>query len=86
MVGPDGEIDLALDRLGLARLSTAGRYVRHVGNVVTEDLAPELSALGLAVDVTPPSRLAVAIRTRVMAALRRVRNWCYFARHYRPLR
>jgi glycosyltransferase involved in cell wall biosynthesis len=86
MVGPDGEIDLALDRLGLARLSTAGRYVRHVGNVVTEDLAPEFSALGLAIDVTPPSRLAVAIRMRVMAGLRRVRNWYYFARKYRPLR
>jgi len=47
LMGQMRELDAAVDRLGYLRLSTAERYVRHIGNVITPDLAEEVRALGV---------------------------------------
>lgn len=84
------EFDERIDALGLVRLSTIGRYVRHMGNVISPDLLPVLAELGLDGAVTawtPPHRgarwLARAVAV-VPGVLRRAYNWLYFARQYRP--
>ena len=76
-------VEEAIDELGYARLSTFGRHVRHIGNVISADLLAEvgstLPATGDLTVWTPPTPLPVRMaRTRlVRALLRRVNRWSY---------
>lgn len=47
LMGSMIELDEAVDNLGFLRLSTAQRYTRHLGNVITPQIAQETKALGL---------------------------------------
>ena len=47
LMGQMRELDAAIDGLGYLRLSTVSRYVRHIGNVITPDLADEVRSLGV---------------------------------------
>ncbi|MBK9239161.1 MAG: glycosyltransferase family 2 protein [Acidobacteria bacterium] len=86
----DQEMDERIDALGYARLSTFGRYVRHIGNVITPEFRNSLIELGLAQGLqawTPPSRIFLGLARPLRALVRlarRLRNWVYFIRTYRP--
>lgn len=86
----DQEMDERIDRLGYARLSTVDRYVQHIGNVITPDLAQSLASLGLGQGLpmwrSPnPMLLRVAHIVRaIRARVRRSYNWLYFLRNYKP--
>jgi len=54
LMGQMRELDAAIDSLGYLRLSTTSRYVRHIGNLITPDLADEVRSLG--VEATKPLR------------------------------
>jgi hypothetical protein len=43
------ELDEAVDALGYLRLSTAERYVRHIGNALSPDIVTEARRFGLEV-------------------------------------
>jgi glycosyltransferase involved in cell wall biosynthesis len=47
LMGDMVEFDNCLDELGYLRLSTTGRFVRHIGNTISEDLRLEAEAIGL---------------------------------------
>lgn len=47
LMGEMLEFDNAVDRQGYIRLSTLEQYVRHLGNVITEKLAEEITEMGL---------------------------------------
>jgi hypothetical protein len=47
LMGHMVELDEAVDRTGSLRLSTTGRYTRHIGNQVSPDLAEEARRLGV---------------------------------------
>jgi glycosyltransferase involved in cell wall biosynthesis len=49
LMGSMIELDEAVDELGCLRLSTVGRYVRHLGNALSADVIADAQALGLAV-------------------------------------
>ena len=86
----DQEMDERIDLLGYARLSTFDRYVQHIGNVITPDLAQSLAALGLGHGLpvwrSPnPILLRMAHHIRaIRARLRQSYNWLYFLRNYKP--
>jgi len=48
LMGQMRELDTAIDRLGYLRLATVERYVRHIGNVISPDIAEDIRALGIA--------------------------------------
>jgi hypothetical protein len=79
------ELDERMDALGYARLSTTDRHVRHMGNVVSDELSADLDRLGLN-DIAglwrPPGPLARSV-ARTATALRGFRTWFYFASRYR---
>jgi glycosyltransferase involved in cell wall biosynthesis len=52
------ELDEAIDGQGLLRLSTTERYTRHIGNVVSPELAEELKQMGIGVSGVEVSRRA----------------------------
>ena len=86
----DREMDERIDALGYARLATFGRYVRHIGNVITPELARDVSALGLANDPaswTPPPKVLVRFAHfgPIRAPARRLYNWLYLLFKYRRL-
>lgn len=47
LMGQMRELDMAIDRLGFLRLATVERYVRHIGNVISADIAEEIRSLGI---------------------------------------
>jgi len=47
LMGEMNELDEAIDNLGYLRLSTVGRYTRHLGNTVSPDLIDEARELGV---------------------------------------
>ena len=47
LMGDMVEFDRRLDQLGYLRLSTPGRFVRHIGNTINEELSQEAELLGL---------------------------------------
>jgi hypothetical protein len=47
LMGEMNELDEAIDNLGYLRLSTVGRYTRHLGNTVSPDLIDEARKLGV---------------------------------------
>jgi glycosyltransferase involved in cell wall biosynthesis len=74
----------AIDGMGYARLSTAGRHVRHIGNAIGEELRERALAAGLDVAEAavwrpaPPGRLRWARRWPWRGLLARVNRWSYF--------
>jgi hypothetical protein len=90
MEGPDSEIDERIDALGYARLSTLGRYVRHIGNLVTADFGQSIAELGLTGEIEiwkPPKPLfsRLAKLKIIRPILQCVNNWSYLMLNYRPL-
>lgn len=55
LMGAMIELDEAVDALGYLRLSTAQRYTRHLGNVLSPQLLEEARRLGLHLEVPHPS-------------------------------
>ncbi len=47
LMGSMVELDQAVDAQGCLRLSTTQRYVQHIGNVVSSDLAGEVRTMGI---------------------------------------
>ncbi|MBK5107804.1 MAG: glycosyltransferase family 2 protein [Anaerolineales bacterium] len=47
LMGEMNELDQAIDQLGYLRLSTVGRYTRHLGNAISPDLVDEAQQLGV---------------------------------------
>lgn len=78
----------AVDAMGFARLSTYERYVRHIGNVVSQELRDELgSALPAAAGATawnpaPPAWVRLARSRPVRALLSRLNRWSYLLLHH----
>ena len=80
LMGRMVELDQAIDAQGCLRLSTAGRYVRHIGNVVSPRLADDIRGLGLDLEVTQ-----VARREKLHWLLRIPRMWHFLERIYSKL-
>ncbi len=53
LMGSMLELDEAVDRQGLLRLSTVQRYARHLGNALSPEASAEARAFGLAVGEIP---------------------------------
>jgi hypothetical protein len=72
------ELDEAVDRAGLMRLSTVDRHVIHMGNEVHANLRQEASRLGLEVGpvVSPPR---ASLLSRLRARSRRLHGWAWVA-------
>ena len=51
LMGQMNEQDQAVDNLGFLRLSTVGRYCRHLGNTIGPDMLQEAQELGLDVGI-----------------------------------
>lgn len=51
LMGSMIELDEAVDSLGYLRLSTVGRFTRHLGNALSADVLAEARALGLSAEV-----------------------------------
>ncbi len=82
------DFDERIDALGYVRLSTEGRYVRHLGNVIGAEDAAELERLEIDHRDKiwhPPSRGLLATR-KVMGHIRRAGkrglNWLYLNRNF----
>lgn len=76
------DLDARMDALGYARLSTIGRYARHMGNVVTKEFlnsVPDAEMLGSVKPWSSPAPVALKLaQTGVArAALSRLNNWSY---------
>ena len=56
MMAPMVELEKGVDRQGLLRLSTTQRFVRHIGNVVSPELADELRSIGIDIEGKKVSR------------------------------
>lgn len=81
----DRQLEMAIDRLGYARLSTNGRFVRHIGNVIDAQMlaaAPDLATDDLKVwrESAGPVRTAARLRP-IRALLRRLHEWTYTRLH-----
>jgi glycosyltransferase involved in cell wall biosynthesis len=87
LIGGEKKVEQAIDAMGYARLSTFGRYVRHMGNVVTtrflEEAADMLPASGDIGATKSPSPLLVKLtQHRVPRALMsRLNRWSYMLLH-----
>jgi len=81
-------VEEAIDEMGYARLSTFGRHVRHIGNVVSAELLNDVGktlAVGddLAVWSPPPPLLERLIGFRAArGVLRRLNRWSYLLLHH----
>jgi hypothetical protein len=88
MVGPDIEMDERIDSLGLARLSTYHRYVRHVGNAITPALKRSVTGLlpsRIRTWSAPAPWVASMIRRRLIrGVLKRLNSWSYFLLGHEP--
>jgi hypothetical protein len=56
LMGHMVELDEAVDRTGSLRLSTTGRFTRHIGNQISPDLAEEARRLGVMDEARPSAR------------------------------
>jgi glycosyltransferase involved in cell wall biosynthesis len=81
LMGDMVEFDNRLDGLGYLRLSTPGRYVRHIGNTISEDLGEEARSLGL--DQVRPGEVPVTRKhwilylPRSRKILKAIYNWLF---------
>ncbi len=72
LMGKMVELDQTIDDQGGLRLSTTERYVRHIGNVVSPQMAEELHQMGIRVEGQAVSR-------------RELRHWILNIPRMRPL-
>jgi len=89
--GSESGLDERIDRLGYARLSTFGRFVQHIGNIITHDFENAISNLGLTGEVrcwVPPKPLLIRLaRQKVIRhILVKLANGLYFLLAYRQLK
>ena len=81
-------VEESIDEMGCARLSTFGRHVRHIGNVVSAELLNEIGSTlrvedDLAVWSPPPPLLERLIGFRAARGiLRRLNRWSYLLLHH----
>jgi glycosyltransferase involved in cell wall biosynthesis len=81
LMGDMVEFDNRLDQLGYLRLSTKERFVRHIGNLVNEELSQEARSLGLTeietgeVPVTKKHWILYLPRSRKV--LKAIYNWLF---------
>jgi glycosyltransferase involved in cell wall biosynthesis len=81
-------VEESIDEMGYARLSTFGRHVRHVGNVVSAELLAEVgSTLGAETDLAIWSRPSPMLERLIgfraaRSALRRLNRWSYLLLHH----
>jgi glycosyltransferase involved in cell wall biosynthesis len=78
------QFEEAVEAMGYVRLSTEGRFVRHIGNVISAELLAEVTspiAVAAADTWRPgPSWRSRLLKTRlVRAALGRINRWSYFS-------
>ncbi len=59
LMGSMIELDESIDQLGYLRLSTPERYIRHMGNTLSEEILGDAASLGLEV----PSRSGITDQT-----------------------
>lgn len=82
------QFEEAIDAAGLARLSTADRHVRHIGNVVSAELLADIDAIDASADDVyqrPAGATARIGRARlVRAALNRINRWTYHLLYQPP--
>lgn len=71
------EFEEAIDRQGVLRLSTTERYVRHIGNVVSPELAEEVGGMGIGVGGSAFTRRENHRWIYKIPGMRRVLNWVY---------
>jgi glycosyltransferase involved in cell wall biosynthesis len=81
-------VEESIDALGYVRLSTCGRFVRHIGNVISPELLDEVGRhLAAANDLdvwSPPSPLLerlIGLRA-ARGFLRRLNRWSYLLLHH----
>lgn len=81
------QFEEAIESMGFARLSTAGRYVRHMGNIVTEDIRDVARASG----VSPTDKVRRPVSTFWVRLFRKrplrlilsaLNRWTYFLLHH----
>lgn len=78
------QFEEAVEAMGFARLSTSDRYVRHIGNAITDDLQQEARAAGIDPDNLPSWRPASPRWLKwtrwppVRAVLSSLNRWSYF--------
>lgn len=81
------QFEEAVEAMGYVRLSTIDRHIRHIGNVVDDEvrkLAAGLVPSTAAVWQPSPPWLVRAARTRLgRALLSRLNRWSYFLLHHR---
>jgi hypothetical protein len=79
----DGYFHNTVVERGYLRLSTAERYVHHIGNVVTPELVDLAQAYGFSVQSKPVVKAAVERWQKIMKvrpvrfAVKRLHNWSY---------
>jgi glycosyltransferase involved in cell wall biosynthesis len=83
----DKELDERIDSMGYARLTTFQRYVRHIGNIITPDLAESVVALGLTGKLRvwkPPTSFVLGLpRRRIIGGgVKRLYKWSYTLLNY----
>jgi glycosyltransferase involved in cell wall biosynthesis len=81
LMGDMVEFDQRLDQLGYLRLSTQGRFVRHIGNTINEELRQEAQSLGLdgieAVAVPFTKKHWILYLPRSRKFLKVIYNWLF---------
>lgn len=77
LMGHMVELDEAVDGQGLLRLSTTERYTRHLGNVISPELAAEIKQMGIDVSGTAISRRPKPHWLVRIPRVRPVLNWIY---------
>lgn len=81
------QFEEAVEALGYVRLSTVDRYIRHIGNVVSDEMrelakrTPALRAPA-AWRPSPPLLVRVARMRMARALLSRLNRWSYFLLHH----
>lgn len=58
IMGSMVEFDEAIDSLGYLRLSTTGRFTRHLGNTISADIIDEVKGFGIQVEQPDNDRVA----------------------------
>jgi hypothetical protein len=85
LMGQMIELDETVDELGYLRLSTAERYVRHIGNALSPDIVTEARRFGLEVgESVPAARVEKHWLLRIPGARRLLRalyDWTFSILH-----
>lgn len=71
------ELEEAIDSQGLLRLSATQRFTRHIGNVVSPELAQEVSEMGIQVSGAELSQREKQHWLYKIPGMRRILKWIY---------